>query len=81
MGVFALLRVGGGALVWTFSVSPVLAGEQYYVAIRKQDYATAYTSLGVGLKATLSQQAFTRRARQQDAVEGRITHYTENNFL
>ncbi len=57
LGVFALLLVLGGALVWTFSVSPILAEEQYYIAIRNQDYAKAYTYLGSDLQARLSQEA------------------------
>src|SRR5690349_14560060 len=66
LGVFALLCVLGGALVWTFAVNPAIAGEQYYIAIRDQDYAKAYTYLGPDLQARLSQEAF---------IQPSITHY------
>jgi hypothetical protein len=80
LGVFALLCVFGGVLVWTFSVSPVLAEEQYYIAIRNQDYAKAYSYLGSDMRARLSQQAFIQQAQQQDETLGRMTRYKENNF-
>ena len=57
LGVFTLLCVLG-ALVWSFSVNPALAEEQYYIAIRDQDYARAYSYLGSEMQAGLSQQAF-----------------------
>jgi hypothetical protein len=80
LGVVALLCVVGGALVWTFSVSPLIASEAYYVAIRDQDYAKAYTYLGADMKARLSREAFIQQARQQDETLGRMTRYTEDNF-
>jgi flagellar basal body-associated protein FliL len=80
LGVFALLCVLGGALVWTFGVNPAIAGEQYYIAIRNQDYAKAYSYLGSDLRARLSQEAFTQQAQQQDAALGRVTQYTYNTF-
>jgi flagellar basal body-associated protein FliL len=80
LGVFALLCVLGGALVWTFAVNPAIAGEQYYIAIRDQDYAKAYTYLGPDLQARLSQDAFIQQAQQQDAALGRVSHYTYGNY-
>jgi len=80
LGVFALLCVLGSALVWIFAVNPAIAGEQYYIAIRNQDYAKAYSYLGSDLQARLSQEAFTQQAQQQDAALGRVTQYTYGNF-
>lgn len=80
LGVFALLCVLGGTLVWTFSINPAIAEEQYYIAIRSQDYAKAYTYLGSGVQARLSQQAFTQQAQQQDEALGRMTRYTQDNL-
>ena len=83
LGVFALLCLLGGALVWVFVVSPVggptIASDQYYTAIRDQDYAKAYGYLGSDLQATLSREDFTRQAQQQDAAFGRVSHYSYSN--
>lgn len=59
---------------------PVVAEEQYYVALRNQDYAKAYSYLGPELQAKLSQAAFTQQAQQQDETLGKMTRYTEDNF-
>jgi hypothetical protein len=79
LGVLALLCVLG-ALVVNFSVSPAIAEEQYYIAIREQDYAKAYSYLGSEVQARLSQQAFIQQAQQQDEALGRMTRYTEDNI-
>ena len=58
---------------------PTLASDQYYTAIRNQDYARAYTHLGSSLKAELSQEAFTQAAQQQDAAAGKVIRYAYTN--
>ena len=78
--VVALLCVLGGVLVWNFAVNPALAEEQYYIAIRNQDYAKAYTSLGSEVQVRLSQQAFIQQAQQQDETLGKMTRYSEDNL-
>lgn len=77
LGILALLCLlgsmlfafGAGVAVVTIG-GPTIASDQYYTAIRNQDYARAYTYLGSSLKAELSQEAFTQAAQQQDAAEG-----------
>ena len=82
-GVFALLCVLGGTLLWIFAASPVggptIASDQYYTAIREKDYTKAYGYLGADLRAKISQEAFTRQAQQQDATLGRVSHYSYGN--
>ena len=83
LGIFALLCLLGGALVWVFAVSPLggptIASDQYYTAIRDNDYTKAYGYLGSDLQATLSREDFTRQAQQQDAAFGRVSHYSYSN--
>jgi len=83
VGIFLLLCLIGGALVWVFAVSPVggptIASDQYYTAIRDQDFAKAYSYLGSDLQVRLSQQAFTQQAQQQDEAFGRVSHYSYGN--
>jgi hypothetical protein len=81
--IFALLCLLGGALVWVFAVSPVggptIASDQYYTAIRDQDFAKAYSYLGSDLRANISREDFTRQAQQQDEAFGRVSHYSYSN--
>jgi len=74
----ALLAFGVGIAVNTYG-GPTIASDQYYTAIKNQDYATAYSFLGSHLKTVYSQQAFTQLAQQQDAVAGKVTHYAYAN--
>ncbi len=73
-----LLAFGVGVTVVTVG-GPTIASDQYYSAIRDQDYAKAYGYLGSSLKAELSQQAFIQQAQQRDATEGRIVRYSYTN--
>ena len=80
LGIVALVCVLGGVLVWNFAVNPALAEEQYYIAIKNQDYAKAYSFLGSEVQARLSQRAFIQQAQLQDEALGRMTRYTEDNI-
>ena len=83
LGILVLVCVLGVALVVGFAVSsvggPTIASDQYYTAIRDQDYARAYTYLGSNLRATLSQDAFIQEAQQQDTAAGRVSKYAYTN--
>jgi hypothetical protein len=68
-----LLAVGVGFVVNNFGQSH--ATDMYYSAIKTQDYATAYASLGSDVKARLSQEAFTQTAQQNDRAEGRVSRF------
>lgn len=83
LGIFALLCLIGGVLLWVFTTGPVggptIASDQYYTAIRDNDFTKAYSYLGADLRATLSQEAFTEQAQQQDAAFGKVSHYSYGN--
>src|SRR5690349_16719252 len=83
LGIFALLCILGGALVWVFAASPVggptIASDQYYTAIRDNDYTKAYSYLGSALRTRLSREAFTQAAQQQDEAFGRVIQYSYGN--
>jgi hypothetical protein len=86
VGILALLCVLGATLL-AFGVGfavktyggPTIASDQYYTAIRNQEYATAYSYLGSHLKTVVSQEAFTQLAQQRDAADGRVSHYAYTN--
>jgi hypothetical protein len=86
LGVFVLLAIVGTALLALgvgFAVNtyggPTIASDQYYTAIRNQDYARAYSYLGSELKTVYSQEAFTQAAMQRDATSGKVSHYAYTN--
>ena len=86
LGILALVCIIGGTLfIWgigsainTFG-GPTIASDQYYNAIRDQDYARAYAFLGDDTKAGLSQEAFTQQAQQQDVAYGRVREFSYAN--
>jgi hypothetical protein len=47
--------------------------DQYYTAIRNQDYAQAYTFLDASLKTSMTQEQFIQMARSRDTAEGVIS--------
>ncbi len=82
LGTLALLGILGGvflALAIGFAIEtiggPTMATDQYYTAIKNQDYATAYTYLGSHLKTVYSQEAFTQAAQQRDTVSGKVSSF------
>ena len=74
-----LLALGVGFAVKTYG-GPTIASDQYYTALRNQDYAMAYSYLGSRLKTVFSQEAFTQLAQERDATAGRVTHYAYTNI-
>ena len=70
----ALLTLAAGFSVTIFG-APTIASDQYYTAIRDQDYARAYSFLGSHLRTVYSQQEFTLLAQQEDALAGKVSHY------
>jgi hypothetical protein len=82
LGILALVSFVGSALIafgLAFAIhtvgGPTMAVDQYYSAIKDQDYARAYTFLGSDLKATLSQEAFTQAAELRDAAAGKVSRF------
>jgi len=81
LGIVALLCILGGTLL-ALGVGFVVnnygqthATDMYYTAIKTRDYATAYAYLGSNVKAGLSQEAFTQKAQQQDAANGKVSRF------
>ena len=72
--VGALLIWGLGSAI-TIIGSPTITSDQYYNAIRDQDYYRAYSFLGSGVKVRLSQEAFTQQAQQQDVAYGHVSQF------
>jgi hypothetical protein len=86
LGILALVCIIGGALlVWGIGSAlnsyggATIASDQYYNAIRDQDFARAYTFLGSDVKAGLTQQAFTQQAQQQDGAYGHVNKFSYTN--
>jgi hypothetical protein len=73
-----VLALGASFAIKTFG-GPTIASDQYYTAIRDQDYARAYSYLGSGLQARLSQEAFSQQAQRQDEALGRVSRYAYAN--
>jgi hypothetical protein len=74
-----LLALGVGFAVKTIG-GPTIASDQYYTAIKNQDYATAYTYLGSHLKTVFSQETFTQLAQERDTTAGKVIRYSYTNI-
>ena len=72
LGVGPLVNIVGSIAGPTYTVS------QYYNAVEKQDYTTAYSYLSTNLidKAPLTQELYTTGAQGLDTVKGKVTSYT-----
>ncbi len=68
------VAVVGGWLIGTAG-GPSIAADQYYTAIKSQNYANAYGHLGAQLRQSLSQQAYTQQAQARDAADGIVTKF------
>jgi hypothetical protein len=75
-GIAAILGIGNGLLApWPF-ITPGMIADQYYTAIRNQDYAQAYTFLDAKLTTSLTQEQFSTLARSRDVADGPVSKYT-----
>ena len=76
-GIFFVAGIGFFAKT---VAAPVLAVNQYYSAVQKQDYNTAYSYIDQNLTAsngqTLTQQVYTVAAQALDAVKGRVSNFS-----
>ncbi|GAC1519182.1 MAG: hypothetical protein NVS3B14_21420 [Ktedonobacteraceae bacterium] len=83
LGIILLVLVGGiTAIVLVVNNSPAkTAVQQYYNAVEKQDYATAYGYLDIqtltfnGQQQNASQGLYTQVAQTIDQVNGKVTNY------
>ncbi len=73
LGIEAIL----GSLNGLWAIRPVarpsIIVDQYYSAIRHQDYARAYRFLDASLTSTITQEQFTKMAQEQDAAYGPVS--------
>ncbi len=85
VGVLVLAFVGGiAALVLAVNNSPATAvSQQYYNAIKSQDYAKAYSYLDPTIKLTsqgqtqqINEQLFTQSAQAYDQAKGKVSDYS-----
>jgi Protein of unknown function (DUF3828) len=64
-------------------VGPAVTANQYYSAVEKQDYNTAYSYISTNLTAangqTLTQQIYTTAAQALDTVRGKVTNFSVGN--
>lgn len=60
--------------------APAITVNQYYSAVEKQDYNTAYSYISTNLTASngqaLTQELYTTAARALDGVKGKVTNFT-----
>lgn len=92
IGGLIILACGGCALMSVLGIGffasqvagPTLTATEYYQAIEKQDYATAYNYLDtskVSLQGqALSQQAFIKAAQLLDTTQGPVTKHNITNI-
>ena len=63
---------------------PAITVSQYYSAVEKQDYNTAFSYIGTDLTAangkTLTQQIYTEAAQGLDLVKGKVTNFSVGNI-
>ena len=81
--ILAPLCIPGGALlafVVSFAINtpggPTMVADQYYSAIKNQDYARAYSYLGSLLKKAFSSGGFALEAQENEAAFGKVSHFT-----
>ncbi|HWZ18337.1 MAG TPA: hypothetical protein VNW73_06035, partial [Ktedonobacteraceae bacterium] len=62
---------------------PAITVNQYYIAVEKQDYNTAFSYISTNLTAsngqTLTQQIYTVAAQGLDTLKGKVTNYSVGN--
>ncbi len=70
------IQAAGIGMVARPFARPSIVADQYYTAVRSQDYARAYSYLAPTLTASLSQPAFIQQAQARDATEGTVSSYS-----
>jgi hypothetical protein len=81
-GCGILFALGAGPLVNVVGsiAGPTYTVTQYYNAVEKQDYNTAFSYISTNLTAsngqTLTQELYTTAAQALDTVKGKVTNYS-----
>jgi NTF2-like N-terminal transpeptidase domain len=82
--VCGILFVAGVGFFAKTVAAPALVANQYYSAIEKQDYSTAYSYLNTNLIAQnnqpLTQELYTTAARTLDTAKGTVSNYSVGNI-
>jgi hypothetical protein len=77
-----LFATGVGFFAKTVA-GPAIVVNQYYGAVEKQDYSTAYSYISTNLNAAngqnLTQQLYTTAAQALDTVKGKVSNYSVGN--
>ena len=85
VGTIVLACVGGFAAIYlfVFNSPPKAVAQQYYDALKSQDYAMAYSYLDPNIEFTLqgrsqqiTQQAYTQAAQAYDATKGKVSDFS-----
>lgn len=78
--VCGILFVTGVGFFAKTIAAPVTTVDQYYNAVKSQEYNTAYSYIGTNLTAqngqTLTQELYTTAAQALDTVKGKVTNYS-----
>ena len=82
--VCGILFVAGVGFFAKTVAAPALVANQYYSAVEKQDYSTAYSYLNTNLIAQnnqpLTQELYTTAARTLDTAKGTVSNYSVGNI-
>jgi hypothetical protein len=75
LGIAAILGSLNGLWAIRPVARPTIIVDQYYLAIRNQNYARAYRFLDASLTSTITQEQFIQMAQEQDAAYGPVSSY------
>ena len=79
-GILSLMGIGFFA---KSIAGPAITVNQYYSAVEKQDYNTAFSYISTNLTAsngqTLTQELYTTAAQALDTVKGKVTNFSVGN--
>ena len=76
-GIFFVAGIGFFAKT---VAAPAITVDQYYTAVKNQDYNTAFTYISTNLTAsngqTLTQELYSTAAQALDTVKGKVTNFS-----
>jgi hypothetical protein len=82
--VCGVLFVTGAGFFAKTIAGPAITVDQYYTAVKNQNYNTAYSYISTNLTAsngqTLTQELYTTAAQALDTVKGKVTNYSIGNI-
>ena len=79
-GVCGIFSIAGIGFFAKTIAGPAIAVDQYYTAVKNQDYNTAFSYISTNLTAsngqTLTQELYTTAAQALDTVKGKVTNFS-----